>query len=85
MFNKIILSIAAAGTLGLAGCSRNYAGEGALVGAAGGAAIGAATDGRVGRGAAIGGAAGALVGAVIKKDGKCYRRDSEGYEYRVDC
>ncbi|MES2493639.1 MAG: YMGG-like glycine zipper-containing protein [Pseudomonadota bacterium] len=85
MFRNIIISVAAVSTLGLAGCARNYAGEGAVAGAAGGAVIGAVSGGNVGQGALIGGAVGGAVGAIIKKDGKCYRRDSDGYEYRVDC
>lgn len=85
MFTKIIMPLAAAGMLALGGCASNYAGEGALAGAAGGAIIGAATNGNVGRGALIGGAAGAAVGSIIRKDGKCYRYDSNGDRYRVRC
>ncbi|MCW1381658.1 glycine zipper domain-containing protein [Novosphingobium sp. KCTC 2891] len=84
MTSRFMLPVLGA-SLALAGCASNYAGEGALAGAAGGALIGAATDGNVGRGAAIGAAAGGAVGAVIKKNGRCYQRDSNGYEYRVRC
>jgi osmotically inducible lipoprotein OsmB len=73
------------GPLALIGCAGNYAGEGALVGGAVGAGIGAATDGNVGRGAAIGAAAGAVGGALIRKNGRCYRTDRNGYEYQVRC
>jgi len=85
MFAKTILPLAAASALVVGGCTSNYAGEGALAGAAGGALIGAATDGDVGKGAVIGGAAGAVAGSLIKKDGKCYRTDRDGYRYRVRC
>ncbi len=71
--------------LALGACSSNYAGEGALAGAAVGAGVGAVSGGDVGRGAAIGAAAGAVGGALIEKDGKCYRRDRNGYEYEVSC
>ena len=37
------------------------------------------------KGAAIGAAAGAVGGALIKKDGRCYRTDRNGYEYEVRC
>ncbi|WP_338466079.1 glycine zipper domain-containing protein [Novosphingobium sp. ZN18A2] len=81
----LVLVPIAAGALALGGCARNYAGEGALAGAAAGAGVAAVTDGNVAKGAAIGAAAGAAGGALIKKDGKCYRRDGYGREYRVRC
>ncbi len=73
----IVPAVAAASLATLGACSTNHAGEGALVGAA--------TGGDVGEGAAIGAAAGAVGGALIKKDGKCYRRDRYGDERRVSC
>lgn len=83
-FKATPLLLAAA--LGLAGCAQNYGGEGAAAGGAAGAIIGAATGGNVLAGAAIGAAAGAVGGSLIKKnDGYCYRRDSDGYEHRVNC
>ena len=75
----------AATALALGGCASNYAGEGALVGAAGGAAYGAVADKDIAKSAAIGAAAGGVVGAIIKKDGRCYQRDRDGYEYEVRC
>jgi hypothetical protein len=80
-----IASAAAASLIALGACSSNYAGEGALAGAAVGAGVGAVRGGDVGEGAAIGAAAGAVGGALIKKNGKCYRRDRYGDEYRVRC
>jgi len=71
--------------LTLGACASNYAGEGALAGAAVGAGVGAVTGNDIGESAAIGAAAGAVGGALIKKDGKCYRTDRYGDEYRVDC
>ena len=84
MRGKIMITILA-GSLGLAGCASNYAGEGALAGAVVGAGVGVATDSDVGRSAAIGAAAGGVGGALIRKDGRCYRYDSNGYRYRVRC
>jgi len=81
----IVPAMAAASLAALGACSTNYAGEGALAGAAVGAGVGAVTGGDVGEGAAIGAAAGAVGGALIKKDGKCYRRDRYGEEHRVSC
>ncbi|AKH41578.1 hypothetical protein FHS61_002066 [Altererythrobacter atlanticus] len=69
----------------LGACADNYAVEGAAVGAAAGAGISAVTGGNVGTGAAVGAAAGGAGGYLIKKDGKCYRRDRDGYEYEVPC
>jgi len=83
--NKVAFVPLLASVLLLPACAENYAGEGALVGAAGGAAVGAITEGNVAQGAAIGAAAGAVAGTLIKKDGRCYRRDSYGYEYEVRC
>jgi len=75
-----------AAALAVSGCAQNYGGEGAAAGGAAGAIIGAATGGDVLAGAAIGAAAGAVGGSLIKKnDGRCYRRDRDGREYRVDC
>lgn len=71
--------------LGLGACASNHAGEGALAGGAIGAGVGILTGGDVAEGAAIGAAAGAVGGALIKKDGKCYRRDRYGDTYRVNC
>lgn len=82
---KILLTSAIAGALAVSGCSENYAGEGAAVGAGTGAVIGAASGGDVVGGAAIGAAAGAIAGSLIRKNGHCYRRDSNGYEHRVRC
>jgi hypothetical protein len=69
----------------LGGCARNYAAEGALAGAAVGAGVGAATGHDVAGSAAVGAAAGAVGGALIKKNGRCYRHDEYGREYRVRC
>lgn len=80
-----LFSIAAGASLALSGCASNYAGEGALIGAAGGAAYGAVADKDVAKSAAIGAAAGGVVGAIIKKNGRCYQRDRDGYEYEVRC
>ena len=81
----IAMSTALAASLSLAACADNYAVEGGLAGAAAGAGIGAVTGGDVATGAAIGAAAGAAGGSLIRKDGKCYRVDSRGREYQVDC
>lgn len=80
-----IAPVLLASALTLGACSSNYAGEGALAGAAVGAGVGAVSGGDVGTGAAVGAAAGAAGGALIEKDGKCYRRDRDGYEYEVPC
>lgn len=81
-----LMAVALLGSaLTLGACASNYAGEGAVAGAAVGAGVGLVTGGDVAEGAAIGAAAGAVGGALIRKDGKCYRRDRDGYEYRVDC
>ncbi len=85
MKRKIMLPLIAVAALSLAGCARNYGGEGALAGAAGGALIGGVTGGDVGTGAVIGAAAGAIGGSLIKKHGRCYRRDRNGYEHQVRC
>jgi len=64
--NKLVLSIAAAAALALAGCGTNTGdrlASGALLGAAGGAIIGGAA-GNAGTGAAIGAGVGALAGAA---------------------
>ena len=81
----MFLPIAAAGALAISGCASNHAGEGALAGGLGGAVIGAATGGDVLTGAVIGAAAGGAVGSLIKKNGRCYRADRNGYEYQVRC
>jgi hypothetical protein len=44
---------------------------------------GGVSGGYAGTGAAIGAAAGALGGSLIKKHGRCYRRDRYGKEYEV--
>jgi len=80
-----MIATALAGAMALGGCAHNYAGEGAAAGAAGGAIIGGATGGDVLEGAAIGAGVGAVAGALIKKNGRCYRRDRNGHEYRVRC
>ncbi|MXO64478.1 YMGG-like glycine zipper-containing protein [Altericroceibacterium endophyticum] len=86
MIKRILLAPVILGSaLSLAACADNYGVEGGLAGAAAGAGVAAATGENVGQGAAIGAAAGAVGGALIKKDGKCYRRDRYGDEYRVDC
>lgn len=79
---SVIFPCMLAGALVLAGCSTNYAGEGALAGGAAGALIGSGS-GDTAEGAAIGAAAGAAGGALIKKknnDG-CYKYDREGRRY----
>lgn len=85
MNRKFLLPAMALAALSTAGCVRNYAGEGALGGAAAGALLGGASGGDVGTGAAIGAAAGALGGSLIKKHGRCNRRDRYGNEYEVRC
>ena len=80
-----VFPIVASAVMALAGCSSNYAAEGALGGAAAGAAYGAVADKDVAKSAAIGAAAGGVIGAIIKKDGRCYQRDANGYEYEVRC
>ncbi|NKJ41596.1 MULTISPECIES: glycine zipper domain-containing protein [unclassified Novosphingobium] len=67
--------------LSLAGCARNYAGEGGLAGAGVGAAVAGVSGGNIGTGAAIGGAVGAAAGSQVKKD--CWRTDADGRNYRV--
>lgn len=67
--------------LSLAGCARNYAGEGGLAGAGVGAVVAGVSGGNVGTGAAIGGAVGAAAGSQVKKD--CWRTDADGRSYRV--
>jgi hypothetical protein len=78
-------ALAAGCALSLGACAGNYAGEGALGGAAVGAAAGVLTGGDVARGAAVGAAVGGVGGALIRKDGRCFRRDRDGDEYRVRC
>ncbi|WEK47032.1 MAG: hypothetical protein P0Y56_01735 [Candidatus Andeanibacterium colombiense] len=81
-----LMTIALMGSaLTLGACASNHAGEGALAGGALGAGVGLVTGGSVAEGAAIGAAAGAVGGALIKKDGKCYRRDRDGREHKVRC
>jgi hypothetical protein len=79
------VALLAACTLGLGACAGNYAAEGALGGAAIGAAAGVLTGGDVARGAAVGAAVGGVGGALIRRDGRCYRFDDDGEEYRVRC
>lgn len=86
MISKVLAaSLLVAASFSISACSRNYAGEGALVGAAAGAGVGAVRGGDVAESAAIGAGVGAVGGALIKKDGRCYRRDRDGYERRVRC
>lgn len=82
---KLYIATLCGSAIALSACSTNYAGEGALGGAAVGAGVGAVTGGDIARGAAIGAAAGAIGGALIEKDGRCYQRDRDGYEYEVSC
>ena len=82
---SILIPLAASVALATGGCASNYSGEGALAGAGAGALIGAASDGNIARGAAIGAGVGAVAGTLIKKNGRCYRRDRNGSEYRVRC
>lgn len=67
--------------LSLAGCARNYAGEGGLAGAGVGAAVAGVSGGNFGTGAVIGGAVGAAAGSQVKKD--CWRTDADGRRYRA--
>ena len=85
MTRTLIATLLTTTALALGACADNYAAEGGLAGAAAGAGVAAVTGGDVGEGAAIGAAAGAVGGALIKKNGRCYRHDSRGYEYEVDC
>lgn len=86
MRKMLIATLILGSAVSLGGCARNYTGEGAALGAAVGAGIGAATGGDIATGAAIGGAVGAAGGSQIRKDGdRCYARDRNGNEYRVQC
>lgn len=88
MRKTIIAALIMGSAFTTAGCSRNYAAEGGLVGAAAGAGVAAATGGDVGTGAAIGGAVGAVGGSQVNKDRDrdCYRYDRDGNRYRTrDC
>ena len=82
---RFVFPMITAGALVLSSCAGNYAGEGAVAGGLGGAVIGAATGGNAATGAVVGAAAGAVVGSVIKKNGRCYRTDSKGYQREVRC
>jgi len=82
---NLIAPLLLGSVVALGACSSNYAGEGALAGAAVGAAVGAVSDVEIEEGAAVGAAAGALGGSLIRKDGRCYRRDDRGREYEVRC
>lgn len=82
---KLFIVPVAACALAMGGCASNYGGEGALGGAGVGAIIGAASGGNVARSAAIGAGVGAVAGSLIKKNGRCYRVDRDGREYRVRC
>ena len=82
---KLFIPAFAGAALALGACASNYAGEGAVAGGAVGAGVGLLRGGDVAESAAIGAAAGAIGGALIRKDGKCYRRDRYGDEYRVPC
>jgi hypothetical protein len=79
------IALSASCALGLGACAGNYAAEGALGGAAVGAATSVLTGGSVTRGAAVGAAVGGVGGALIRKDGRCFRIDDDGHEYRVRC
>ena len=86
MRKLMIATLVMGSALTMGGCARNYTGEGAALGAAAGAGVAAATGGNIVTGAAIGGAVGAAGGSQIRKEGnRCYRRDSNGYEYEVRC
>jgi len=86
MTKRILITPALLGSiLALGACADNYALEGAAIGAAAGAGGGAGTGSDIGTSAAVGAAAGGVGGALIEKDGRCYRRDSNGREYQVDC
>lgn len=68
--------------LALAGCSSNYAAEGALAGGALGAGVGAVTSADTGTAAAVGAGVGAVVGSQVKKgDHGCWRYDRDGRRY----
>ena len=87
--NKIILGIAAAAALALAGCGTSTGdrlASGALLGAAGGAAIGAAV-GNPAAGAAIGAGVGAVAGAAtdpcdVNLGDPIWKNDRGAYERR---
>lgn len=87
--NKLILSIAAAAALALAGCGTNTGdrlASGALLGAAGGAVLGGIA-GNAGTGAAIGAGVGALAGAAtdpcdLNLGDPVWKNDRSSYERR---
>jgi osmotically inducible lipoprotein OsmB len=85
MARNLLAPVLLGSVLALGACASNYAGEGALAGAALGAGVGAVSDVEIEAGAAIGAAVGAAAGALIRKDGRCYRRDRYGREYEVRC
>jgi hypothetical protein len=85
MRNRPAWLLAAACSISLGACAGNYAAEGALGGAAVGAAAGVLTGGNAARGAAVGAAVGGVGGALIRKDGRCFRRGEDGERYRVRC
>jgi uncharacterized protein YcfJ len=86
---KLLLGMAAASALVLAGCGTDpgdRAASGALIGAAGGAVIGAAA-GNPGLGAAAGAVAGGVVGAAtdpcdLNLGDPVWHNDRHGYEER---
>lgn len=87
--NLLVLAVAAALTLTLAGCAvdrheRRAAIKGALIGAAGGAAISAMTGGDLAAGAAIGAAGGAAVGVITHEGRERRVYDDGGRRYWQD-
>lgn len=81
---RFSLLLVAAGAMALAGCSSNYAAEGALAGGALGAGVGAVTDADTGTAAAVGAGVGAVVGSQVKKRDGCWRHDRNGNRYWDD-
>ena len=81
-----VLAAASLAVTGLGGCTHSRVANGAIIGAGAGAVIAGVAGGGVVAGAAIGAAGGAVVGAISRHDdGNCYRHDSDGHDYRVDC
>jgi hypothetical protein len=80
------LGLASVALSGLSGCTHDRVANGALIGGGAGAVVAGVAGGSVLAGAAIGAAGGAVVGAISRHDdGKCYRHDGDGHDYRVDC
>ncbi len=92
MKKALILALAGAAAIGLAGCQNNSREEnavgGALLGGAAGALIGGAVTGRAG-GAVVGGVLGAATGAVVggnqpaRGDRECVRVRYDAYGNEV--